>query len=238
MKQLRNILISVAVVATVGCASKPLILETATSPTLPGHVPVEGIVTAERALPTLVGNVLQPAHYQHVYIDETEANAHSLQTIKLDDAVKNGVLASSELQVVKLAKLEPQALQWTTFENGYKTPSSIEGVAGFDVRPVNFAEVNFATNQVEILDTEPLVAITNLASRVSGLFYIVGYADVSGAESKNKKLSKDRAQAVADALIEGGVNSTRITVAGAGVSLVYPDLAPNRRATITFKVAE
>lgn len=238
MINIKTLFVIGAVVAA-GCATKrPAVESSASYPSTPGQVPVEGIVTAERALPTLVGNVVQPAHYQHVYINEIDANAHSLQTVSLDDAIKNRVLASSELQVVKLAKLDPQALQWTIFDKGYKTPSAIEGVAGFDVQPVNFTEVNFATNQTEMLDTAPLVSITNLAARVSGLFYVVGYADVSGAESKNKKLAKERAQAVADALIEGGVNATRITVAGAGVSLVYPDLAPNRRATITFKVTE
>ncbi len=45
---------------------------------------------------------------------------------------------------------------------------------------------------------------------------LVGYTDSLGAASYNQKLSEKRAQAVADALTEQGVDSSRITVRGEG----------------------
>ena len=43
-----------------------------------------------------------------------------------------------------------------------------------------------------------------------------GYADLSGSEEYNQKLSLQRADAVRDYLIKGGVPAERITVAGRG----------------------
>lgn len=47
-------------------------------------------------------------------------------------------------------------------------------------------------------------------------FYIDGYTDSKGSVAVNKRLSKARAQAVANALIAGGVDKSRIVVRGFG----------------------
>jgi outer membrane protein OmpA-like peptidoglycan-associated protein len=47
-------------------------------------------------------------------------------------------------------------------------------------------------------------------------FYIDGYTDSKGSVAFNKKLSKDRAQAVANALIANGIDKSRIVVRGFG----------------------
>ena len=47
-------------------------------------------------------------------------------------------------------------------------------------------------------------------------FYIDGYTDNKGSVAYNKKLSKARAQAVADALIRSGVDKSRVVVRGFG----------------------
>jgi outer membrane protein OmpA-like peptidoglycan-associated protein len=47
-------------------------------------------------------------------------------------------------------------------------------------------------------------------------FYIDGYTDNKGSAAVNKRLSKERAQAVADALIANGVDKSRIKVRGFG----------------------
>jgi outer membrane protein OmpA-like peptidoglycan-associated protein len=47
-------------------------------------------------------------------------------------------------------------------------------------------------------------------------FYIDGYTDDKGSAAYNKKLSKARAQAVANALIANGINRSRIVVRGFG----------------------
>lgn len=197
-----------------------------------------GIESAQRALPTRVGNVKQPAHYQHVYIDSMDDNAGSLQTIPLEDAVANNVLASSPLQVKKLDPVEGNGQRWVVMDHGFARPKDIEGVGGADVHSKLFSSVHFNVNETEILDKTRIDDLLKLAARVSGIFYVVGYADETGIESKNLTLSKDRAQAVADALIAGGVNETRVKTSGAGVSRLYPTLAENRHASITFRVLE
>lgn len=198
----------------------------------------QGIESAQRALPTRVGNVKQTAHYQHVYIDSMDENAGSLQTIPLEDAVANNVLASSPLQVKNLDAVEGNGQRWVVMDVGFARPTDIEGVGGADVHSKLFSSVHFNLNETEILDKSRLEELLKLASRVSGMFYVVGYADETGIESKNLTLSKDRAQAVADTLIAGGVNATRVKVSGAGVSRLYSTLAENRHASITFRVLE
>ncbi len=47
-------------------------------------------------------------------------------------------------------------------------------------------------------------------------FYIDGYTDSKGSVAVNKRLSKARAQAVANALIKGGIDKSRITARGFG----------------------
>jgi outer membrane protein OmpA-like peptidoglycan-associated protein len=47
-------------------------------------------------------------------------------------------------------------------------------------------------------------------------FYIDGYSDSKGSVAVNQRLSRARAQAVANALIKGGIDKSRITVRGFG----------------------
>lgn len=62
---------------------------------------------------------------------------------------------------------------------------------------------------------------------------IEGHTDASGAAASNLKLSRDRAQSVADYLASTGVAKTRIDVVGYGAAKPLPGVAPtapeNRR---------
>ena len=104
--------------------------------------------------------------------------------------------------------------------------------------PNSFTEVHFDVNQTDILDRSRLDAMIKLASRVEGVFYVVGYADETGIEASNLTLSEDRAAAVSQILVSAGVNETRVKTAGAGVSRTYASLAENRRASVSFRVAK
>lgn len=223
---------AICLVALSGCASQVLQQSTDSLQT------IKSIETAQRALPTQTGNVKQPAHYQHVYIDSSDPNSGSIQTISLADAVESNVLASSPLQAKPLDKVDPKGLRWMVMDRDFARPSEIEGVGGADVAAKLFSVVNFDVNKTEILNREKLDELLQLASRVSGMFYVVGYADETGIEAKNVTLSKERAQAVADALMAGGVNSTRVHVSGAGVSRIYPTLRENRHTSVSFRVLE
>jgi outer membrane protein OmpA-like peptidoglycan-associated protein len=179
--------------------------------------------------------VKQPAHYQHVYVESSDPSATSLKTITLRDAVYSDVLASSDLKVQKINK---DRLNWLVMGAAPKQPTEIEGVGGFDVISNNNVEVNFDTDKTDILNLANLQPLVQKASRVSGTFYVVGYADETGIEQKNELLSQNRAQSVVSVLVSAGVNRTRIIDAGAGVSTLYTELALNRRAAVSFYVDE
>lgn len=225
----------VLAISLAGCASPPAPLPMATIATPSND---NGIDVAQRALPTRINNIKQVAHYQHVYIDTRDGNAGSLQTITLADAVQGNVLASSDLQVKRLAKIDPKSLQWAVLDRGFERPKELEGVGGAGVDVNNFSEVNFPLNGTDILNSDRMTTLISLASRVGGVFHVVGYADESGIEAGNQKLSVERAKAVADALIAAGVNPSRVLTSGAGVSRLYQGLDANRRASITFRIVE
>ena len=220
-----------------GCASPPAIAPVSDAL----GVPVQrdnGIEVAVRALPSRLDNISQPAHYEHVYLDSMSASASSLQTISLADAVKNDVLASSDLQVRPLPKIDPKTLKWAVFEFGSQRPSELQAVGGEDVESNNFSEVNFALNESEILNMDHLAALIAKARLVGGFFYVVGYTDETGSEQHNSELAKSRAQSVATALLAAGIHPTRIIASGAGVSRLYSELEPNRRASVSFRISE
>ncbi|MFV0574003.1 MAG: OmpA family protein [Vibrio sp.] len=71
---------------------------------------------------------------------------------------------------------------------------------------------------------------------------IVGHTDSTGTEEYNQKLSEERAQAVADYLVQQGVDSSLITVSGEGELSPIADNATaegrkeNRRADISVDI--
>jgi outer membrane protein OmpA-like peptidoglycan-associated protein len=196
-----------------------------------------GIDVAQRALPSLSNSVRQPAHYQHVYVEGDSQAAVSLKTLPLADAVANDILASSNRTVRKF-DLDASKLRWTVVERAGDRPSLIEGVGGAGVDTGNLTEVNFDLNETVIINPERLEGLVRKAQLVSGLFYVVGYADESGIESKNYTLSQQRAESVAAYLKQHAIHSSRIKSNGAGISRLYSGLDRNRRVSVTFLIEE
>lgn len=52
---------------------------------------------------------------------------------------------------------------------------------------------------------------------------LIGYADVTGDESKNKDLSNRRAQKLLKIITNSGINQSRVSIYGEGVDKTYPD---------------
>ena len=231
-------LISLAVlVLMAGCTSAPQVA--AVDLAAPAPVKTRGVDVAARALPTRTTTIAEPARYEHVYIDTASSSATSLQTITLEDAVKSEVLASSELQVKPLSKIDEKALNWIVLDaTGYKTPSAIEGVGGAGIEDGHFAEVNFPLNGTDVLNEDHLASLIAKARRVAGVFNVVGYADESGIYQSNVELATERAKVVATLLVDAGISRTRVIDVGAGISHLYPGLDANRRASVTFRIEE
>lgn len=89
--------------------------------------------------------------------------------------------------------------------------------------PVEFLEssAELRTSSYAILDKIIDVANDCRDSRIA----ITGHTDASGDEAWNRRLSLARAQAVANYLIRGGIESDRLVVAGAGSSVPVADNA-------------
>lgn len=101
--------------------------------------------------------------------------------------------------------------------------------------------VFFKINSARITDNKDLLnleAVANAAKKAGSKVLVSGYADSkTGSAEYNKQLSEKRANAVADKLVEFGINRNDITiVAEGGVDLVgkYP-FQLNRRALVELK---
>lgn len=231
MKKIINYSFHLGLVALTGCSTVQVLPVPGSSSSLPLAPP--SIESSYRALPTKSGSAIQPAHYQHVYLNSADPNAGSLKTITLKDAVENDVLASSDLHVVPLSG---ERLKWSVFDKGLIRPTALEAVGGSDVVSSNVVEVNFDTDKTEILNPENLAQLVKHALRVSGTVYVVGYADETGIESKNETLSLARADVVVDALTQAGIPRAKINRFGAGVSRYYSSLSLNRRTSVSFHI--
>jgi outer membrane protein OmpA-like peptidoglycan-associated protein len=215
-----------------GCASTP------EPPEFASKEPPVIVHTAQRAIPTQIGNAIEPAMVQHVLIDSGDPNLRSLQTISDADAKANELNTASELQVRTLAPVYSAPNQFITLAgSSEENPSTLQAAAGESAQPQVFAEINFKRGTTEMINPERLDNFIRLASRLDGLFYIVGYADETGTYKSNVALSHARAVLIMEKLTAAGVHPTRIQARGAGVSNTYgnPDL--NRRASVSFRVA-
>ena len=65
---------------------------------------------------------------------------------------------------------------------------------------------------------------------------LIGYADETGTEERNKTLSLKRAKAVNDMLVAAGINPTRITYFGAGEDKSVTEDARQFARRVTFKL--
>jgi len=91
----------------------------------------------------------------------------------------------------------------------------------FESGAINFEEssTNFRSSAYPRLDR--VIALAN-ACRNSEIS-ITGYSDSSGDASWNQRLSLQRANAVGDYIVDGGINRARLLVAGAGSSAPIAD---------------
>lgn len=62
---------------------------------------------------------------------------------------------------------------------------------------------------------------------------VTGYASNEGSEAYNLNLSKERAEAVVEALVDFGVDPSQITVVAGGITEEYPDPCLNRIVKVT-----
>ena len=104
-------------------------------------------------------------------------------------------------------------------------------------RGIFFAYNSAELSKPEVTDFILPDVITELNRQPELKIYVTGHTDLVGSEGYNYKLSLARAQAVADFLIEGGIDPGRITVRALGenepVVKSEHEAALNRRVVIT-----
>ena len=99
--------------------------------------------------------------------------------------------------------------------------------------------VFFNINRTKIASKKDLVNVEQLANYAKENncnIVVTGYADsATGSVERNQKLSEGRAEAVKNALVDMGVDASKITtVAQGGVDTLSP-ISYNRRATVEIK---
>ena len=110
--------------------------------------------------------------------------------------------------------------------------------ADFESGPINFEESNAKFRSSAYPRLDRVVALANACgdSEIS----ITGHSDSSGDDSWNQHLSLQRANAVGDYIAGGGIDRTRLQIAGAGSSAPIADDSTrygrslNRRIEITL----
>ena len=81
--------------------------------------------------------------------------------------------------------------------------------------PVAFSNIQFNLDNSEIsADNKPSLALTAAALKTSGKHCVISghAAHGEGTASHNQRLSKDRAQAVLEYLLNAGVNKTQLSI--------------------------
>ncbi|AYG09212.1 DUF4398 domain-containing protein [Pseudomonas fluorescens] len=108
---------------------------------------------------------------------------------------------------------------------------------------MTLGDVLFDTGQAELKNSANrtvLKIVQFLQLNPKRVVRIEGYTDSTGGEQENLKLSRDRAQAVADVLVDLGIDDKRIQVEGYGdqypveVNASERGRAQNRRVEIVF----
>lgn len=123
---------------------------------------------------------------------------------------------------------------------GIQKPSSFK--VATKPRSAAFSElINFDYNSSEILPRfhetlNTLLAVIQNEKMRSKTIRIEGHTDIVGSARYNERLSKKRALAVKNYLVEQGVNSNRIEIEGYGFQYLYHEEHPkdpeNRRVEI------
>jgi outer membrane protein OmpA-like peptidoglycan-associated protein len=99
-----------------------------------------------------------------------------------------------------------------------------------------------ATSLEDAARDDVLALAAILAPRTDLPVHVEGHTDSSGTDEANLVISRLRAQAVADALVEGGVGAGRVTTLGKGAALPVADndtregRAENRRVEILIRL--
>ena len=179
-------------------------------------------------------------YLQHTLELVVRLDGLSLGGLKRDRATTTATATSSSLPSSTTLNLPPSYID--------EKPAQLERLSIYerypflirDIAKVSrgiFFDYNSAALGPEVTDFILPEVITELNKRPNLKITVKGHADPVGSEEYNYKLSLARAQAVADFLIAGGIDPSRITVRALGENEALVrnerEAALNRRVVIT-----
>ena len=102
-----------------------------------------------------------------------------------------------------------------------------------------YINVYFDVNKSEIRDSS-LGALSYLKQYMNDnpnvTATLIGYADETGSDRRNKEISQERAKVINDMLVSAGIDQSRLTYAGAGVDKNVGKDARQFARRVTFKI--
>ncbi len=160
---------------------------------------------------------------------ELEARVKKLENEKVDLKPLEDALAEADQEIVVLNDRIDNLPKPEMGQSGVMQESGYNVFFDFNSSVVSSAYLDVIVSAIETLKNNPGANVV-----------IEGYTDIRGTENWNSRLSKQRAKAVAEMLIQGGVAANRIKTKGLGVDKKFDPQAAenwmlNRRATIIIE---
>ncbi|MEG0635902.1 MAG: OmpA family protein [Pseudomonas sp.] len=200
----------------------------------------ESLGRAER-LATYMGTGADVRHYAYLSQRYSEIAREHTNLVLNQERQAKLELERQRLQLaLREAKLTSVQQQGKWLEEQIVSLATMQSDRGL---VMTLGDVLFDTGQAELKNSASrtvLKLVQFLQLNPKRVVRIEGYTDSTGAAEENLKLSKDRAQSVADMLVDLGVDEKRIQVEGYGDQ--YPveanaserGRAQNRRVEIVF----
>lgn len=154
-------------------------------------------------------------------------------TITKEEKIKREPKVDEKEREKTLAKIElPVVLTDQNISDQAKSKEPLQSTNNFSSQSIYFASNHFKLSPNDKTD---LNSIAKQLKAIHGIIEISGHTDKVGSSNYNEKLSKKRAQSVADYLISKGVSSKNIIVIGFGKDKPASDNHDkNRRVEISL----
>lgn len=162
----------------------------------------------------------RPTKYQYKF-DRDDDGSYAKQRTTTTPDVDTGVIADVDMQVFAMPLVLDPALR--------EACQSADATFYF---PTDVSETKEGSKD----DVERLVACLKSPSLAARKVEAVGHADERGSKAYNEELAKDRAQSVAELLIECGLDADRVDVISKGESMAdEPELWDDRRVVVRLR---
>jgi OmpA-OmpF porin, OOP family len=162
-------------------------------------------------------------------IDFSKENLKTATMIQAGMAPTQRQVAAHEQNIAQ-NKQDIEANQQATSENARKVDERFDALTDYDVKKELAVSFPTGSSTLSAKDKEALTQVANNAKQLKGyLIEVKGFADSSGNPAMNQKLSRDRAQAVTEYLMQNCNVSARHILAPSAMGTSNP-VASNESA--------